>query len=778
MLIKGKVKKVFFSNDTFIAGAFIPDSDKDFKPVVVSSSKNGQYKFSGQHMLGDGDHTNSSVKLYGEWVNDKKYGWGLNCSSIELDVKDDLHYFLVSYIHGIGEAKAKKLLNDFGSDRLIDMIENRPHELTMLKGIGEKLKKKIVTSWNKFKSIKRLGELLLPAGCTPGMVQKIYRHFDSDESLVDDIRENPYMLMVVPGISFKFADSIGLHLGFSEDSPVRIKAAVMHTIECASLYNGDTLHSINELFDVFHKDMGILVSMDTWLGYIDQLVDEKIVVRGNGNYVCLESHYAAESYIHKFLVKRLNMKCAPALDSRELKHLIAKLENQQGFHYNAEQRSAIEAANVSMIQIISGSAGTGKTTVSKGVLEVLTKNCSRNEVFVTALSGIATDRIRRATGFNGGTIQSLLVQGSAAFDFKVIAIDESSMIHSEPMAQLLKRIPDDCRVVLIGDHCQIYPVGPGSVFSDVINSRSFPVANLTEPNRQSAQSQIISVANDIRKGVYPTDLNVPQGDFKFIEHFIPNYRNLRNKLTEEDLFKKRSELYDQIRESISEIYQNWKSKLDEYYVSGDLYSYIYSLQLITPIKKGPLGVVALNDMAQKILNFRTETIKCNTGELGLRDKVVHLKNKDMPSMSIDEYRYNKNGYDANSKERIFNGFIGIVMEIDFEEELVWVCYPTDERVVIYEFEQVQDLLQLAYSLTIHKSQGSEYDTVICPICNSFYRMLNNTLMYTAVTRSKEMAYLIGDPYSLQLAVKNKDSSKRRTVLQRLLKQSFSGGMHV
>lgn len=777
MHIEGRIKKVFFDNESFMAGIFEPRTEDGIDPVIMGSSSHGSYRFNGNHLLGDIKPTGLLAIFHGEWEEDSKYGWSFKCSAIEPLIKDDLYFFLVNYIHGIGTKLAKRLLKDFGSDRLIDMIENRPHELIAINGIGSSIQAKIVASWGKYKSIKELSTLLLPAGCTPGQIQKICRHFGPSEELVSNISENPYMLTDVSGIGFVFCDNLAMRIGIDEHSPLRANAALLYAMDMISMATGNTMINYQNVLDMCIRDLGILLPVNEWGERIRDLLDSNVLVKVKNGYLALKAVYDAELFIYNFLTERASEPMAPVLGDIELKHLISKLENAQGFHYNQKQRDSIEQANCRTISIISGIAGAGKTTCSKGVLEVMKHYTSSSNIYVTALSGIATDRIKKATGFQGGTIQSLLVgcRDGAELEYDVLAIDESSMIPSLTLASLLKKVKKTCRIILIGDKSQIDPVAPGSPFSDLVNNTVLPITNLTEPNRQSEKSQIITVANSVRKGVYPTQLNVPGGDFAFQKYAIDDYYALKARLSSDELQQRKIGVYKEIQFAIAEVYKERRTELQGYLDANDYSAYLYSLQLITPQKKSMLGVVELNKLIQSIVNPQENTVECMDGRIGINDKVVHIKNHDMPCMGIAEYEYNRSDYsNKDGKERIFNGFIGVVMHIDDDEDLVWIHYPTDEKVVVYELDQVKDMVMLAYALTIHKSQGSEYGSIIIPICNAFYRMLSNRLIYTAITRSKNHCLMIGDPYSLKVAVNNLDSSNRTTVLQNLLTHNTTG----
>ena len=779
MQINAEIKKIFHNKNDFLAGLIKPDNAIGIPAGARGSSSGGLYRFNGKHLLGSGNLEHTRVQLDGEWTNGK-YGWGFDCKLINIEASGDLYFFLVSFITGVGPKLASQLIRDFGNDNLIDMIENRPHELTAIKGIGPKIRRRIVDSWTKFSAIRKVSAILLPAGASPNLVHKVCKHFENHDDLIGAIEKNIFILLEVQGVGFRLCDGIALKSGMAKDDPRRIEAAIIYCLQSIGTFYGHTVCTIDDLFAFFKDQLEINLPPATWYISLNKLVSIKKVVILKQHYVCLANFYKAEGFIANFIKTRAKLRAPAAIHPENLDAFIGNLERTQGFSYNQQQRNAIIQANDHMFCCISGIAGAGKTTVSKGIIEVLSNLFPEDAFCVTALSGIATDRIRKATGYFGATIQSLIVkyQDEGKLPFKVLIIDEGAMISSMNCYQILKMVPDSCRVIMIGDIAQLDPVGPGSPFTDIIKHAKIDTTNLTEPNRQSKTSAIISVANDIRRGVYPKDLHKKSCDFRMVNKSIPDFFNFRRLATEEQMQRAKDKVVDEVKQEVLNHFAFHKDVINGHLKAGDYHSFLFGHQLITPMKKGPLGTVVFNELIQSCMNSNTPVVPGADGDkMGVHDKVVHISNVDMKFMTLSQFNKNPMGFDHKDDTRVFNGFIGVVLKIDEDDQLLWVYYPADEKVVIYEFREAKFLLQLAHSITIHKSQGSEYDFVILPVHNCFYKMLSARLYYTGVTRARMHCTLVGDAYALKTAVRNNQSADRNTLLQKLFKNT-GGIQHV
>lgn len=770
MQIKGTVKKVFFEKDAFLIGKIEVDDTSSLSYKITSKMKDGEITFSGNHVLGTGKIEGLRLSLDGDWVCHKKYGWQLNCHLIELDVTGDMYMFLVNFISGVGDKLAKHMVNHFSNDRLIEMFQSDHKALREVRGVGPVLLKRIVKSWERFSSVRELSAYLAPAGCSSSLIYKVYKHFEEEDDFLKKIKANPYRLTEVRGIGFKKCDELALNAGIDPLSPLRVMAAIVYTLDFIASMGGHTMAQKKEIIDFLVNDLSIKIKDSLWDENFQSLTAQKILVDlGNGHYA-LKKYHNAEVFIRSFVERRKKQAFPPSVPLSHLDSFISSLENKNGFKYNKEQRQAIIMANTQSLSIVSGIAGAGKTTCSSGILEVLSQTIDSDRFFVTALSGIAADRIRKATGYSGGTIQSLLVKykNDQFLDHDVLIIDEASMVPSYQLYLLLEKVKPSCRVLLVGDPCQIDPVGPGSPFSDILKYSTISKTILTEPNRQSRKSGIIQVASSIRKGEMP-DLSNCGDDFCFIKKFIPNLFALKKTLSDEQMAEKRNELYQGIRDCVSRYFLKIKQYKTKQIESGNFDDYLFGDQVISPLKKKALGSEDFNKVIQNALNENEDFASCSMGGVRLYDKVLHNTNIDMPYMGLEEFKQEKMDYNPNKKTRVFNGFIGAVLDYDDGEKLCWIYFPLDNKVVIYSYNDLASFIELGYALTVHKSQGSEYRNVIIPMSTHFYRMLNTRLLYTAVTRAKKRCTIVGDSYAIKIACGNVDNSQRRTLLSRLLK---------
>lgn len=281
------------------------------------------------------------------------------------------------------------------------------------------------------------------------------------------------------------------------------------------------------------------------------------------------------------------------------------------------------------------------------------------------------------------------------------------------------------------------------------------------------------MANDIREGIFPKRLYDQADDFIMIQRFIKDYPRLRRTLSEAELSEVKDDLYEKIKLDVGNYFSQRKNEIFESLEKGNYEKFLFEYQLITPQRINKLGSIAFNQCIQKAVNpIKGTALAADRNFLAVNDKVVHTMNFDMPYMDLQEYKDDPYVFTYERKTRVFNGFIGVVLKIDTEGELIWVYYPLDNKVIIYQFNDAKSFLELGYALTVHKSQGSEYQNIIIPMNLIFFKMLNTRLLYTAVTRAKKHCTILGDSYALKVAVENIDSSNRSTLLQLLLRSSY------
>jgi len=431
-----------------------------------------------------------------------------------------------------------------------------------------------------------------------------------------------------------------------------------------------------------------------------------------------------------------------------------------------QQKEAVEMINkgASLLFLV-GYAGTGKSTTSKTILDLLNTRYETQEIMTCALSGIASQRIADTTGYESATIQSLLVKHESrdTFPYAVMLIDEASMINSSLFARFLAKVNKNAILIIVGDDAQLPPIGAGNVLSDALTLNIAPIVKLTKIYRQSEEQAITLIANEIRVGNVPEYRKVYE-DFEFIDLSIPNYYALKNQLSSDALQELREENSNEI---VAEILHKVVQNIDKARLrlkNKEIKEYLNYFQVITPMKGGTLGSNNLNKVLQEYFNPNPKKcVKKGGTEFRLMDKVVHTKNENMTSWSGDGFKLGED----SAQRRIFNGMSGLLFKIEEDDEQVFVFYPNEDVVVLYEYEELKSHLMLSYALTIHKVQGMEYDIVVIPMSFTHFIMHNTKLIYTAITRAKHKCILIGEGAAFESACRKFESTRRDTVLLEL-----------
>jgi exodeoxyribonuclease V alpha subunit len=347
--------------------------------------------------------------------------------------------------------------------------------------------------------------------------------------------------------------------------------------------------------------------------------------------------------------------------------------------------------------------------------------------------------------------------------YKVVLLDEASMVNSMLFFQLIKMVDDDAVFIIVGDDGQLPPIGAGNVLSDMINLELAPMVKLTKLYRQSEKQAIALMAHEIRRGQVPSFYDA-YDDFHFQEVNIENYYQLKNSLSKSQLLELREEHAQRIMASIMHLAVEEIPRSRKLLKNKEILSYLNAFQVITPMKGGPLGSENLNNVLQKYFNPSSkEQVKAGKYEYRVMDKVVHIKNENMPANTPEGFKNSDEGFE----KRIFNGMVGLVFKIDTDEEQVFVFYPNEDLVVQYDFDQLKSHLSLSYALTIHKVQGMEYDSVVIPITFSHFIMHNTKLLYTAITRAKHRCILVGEGGAFESGCKKFEATRRDTVLLEL-----------
>lgn len=646
-----------------------------------------------------------------------------------------LSYLSSGLIKGIGPKLAKKILKRFGKESL-DIIQYRPELLTEISGIGHKKAQAIAESFEEQREIKEVMLFLQQYGVSPTYTMKIYKKYG--DRAIEFIRENPYRLADdIAGIGFKMADNIAKKMGVDPKSPYRIMCGIKYVL---SQYNleGNTFAKKDELI---HRTAKILAVEDklvedgiTTLTINGEIQQENI----NGDIAVFPmAFYYAETGVCKKLIELAgaNFKDIDIDIEKEIK----RIEDEEGIILAEKQKTAVEESVKNGVTVITGGPGTGKTTTVNSIIKLFEgQNLS---IALAAPTGRAAKRLAETTGKEAKTIHRLLEysfleddfgmafmkNGEDPLTYDVMIIDEVSMVDILLMYHLLKAIMPGTRLILVGDVDQLPSVGPGNVLADIIESGIVKVVKLTEIFRQASESMIVVNAHRINKGLKPK-VNIKDKDFFFIS--------------------KKSQ--DDILHTIKELCFKRLPAFNNY-------DPIKDIQILTPMKNSKVGTINLNRELQNILNpkgpMKAEK-KIGDRLFRVGDKVMQIKNNYNIKWKTE------NG--LKEGEGIFNGDIGYVCGIDEDAKTLSVFYD-DEKYVEYDFASL-DEIELAYSVTIHKSQGSEFPVVVMPLSWGPPMLLNRNLLYTAVTRARELVVLVGMEKYMYMMIKNKRTKDRNSGL--------------
>ncbi|HIP14473.1 MAG TPA: ATPase [Sulfurimonas autotrophica] len=743
MTLIGQIDRILFESEGFF----------------IAVLKSGE-KISGTYFESDvEDLKGSAITLEGEYEEHKKYGKTFKFDTIKVN-QNELFFFLNKIIKGFTKKLSADLIEHFGAKELIEILDNDIEQLLEFKGIKEKRLKKIQASWKQFRSMRRLGEFLSPYDVSPTLLTTIATAMKDVEEPCTKIKDNPYILTNINSIGFKRADELALKMGVAPENEKRISSAMDYVLLNYCEAQGNSCIAKEVLFLGLDELLGFANKQNLYEAALVERVAEQSIVIMKNDRVSPARLYDAEKFLYDDFTARAK------LDSGGFVKDLDAFLTKSSLKLAEQQKSAVAMINsgVSLLFLV-GYAGTGKSTTSKTILQLLNTRYDTKEIITCALSGIAAQRISDTTGFESATIQSLLVkhEGSEKFPYSVVLIDEASMINSSLFARVMSKISKKAIVIIVGDDAQLPPIGAGNVLSDVLKLELAPTVKLTKIYRQSEEQAITLIANQIRQAQIP-QYKQKYEDFAFVDVSIENYYVLKNKLSQEELKSLRDK---NSKEIITEIVYRVVAAIEKarYRLTNkQIKEYLNYFQVITPMKGGILGANNLNKVLQEYFNPNPK--KCvKRGELEFRlmDKVVHTKNENMVSWSSEGF---KEGEEAHER-RIFNGMSGLLFKIDEEEEQVFVFYPNEDIVVRYEYEELKSHLMLSYALTIHKVQGMEYDIVVIPMSFTHYIMHNTKLIYTAITRAKHKCIVIGESGAFENACRRVDVTQRDTVLSEL-----------
>lgn len=752
--LTGTLKKVLYSN-----------SENNYHIAVL---ENGQ-KICGQYFDTDLDKlVGEEILIKGRWDTHKKYGVQFVFTSLEIK-EAEIFFFLTKIVKGITKKLATELTKKYSDDELCEILDNTPAKLLEFKGIKEKKLTQIVLSWNKFKHLRELGSFLAAYGVTSNLINKIYQQYGDSQNLIEKIKENPYMLTNIKGIGFKRADEIGKSLGIDIYSNFRIAACLNYTLREFCEANGNSSIKKEQLFSLLDDALNFKDKNNLYEdALITMLAKEQINETKKDSY-SPSIYFFSETKIMEFFENRKKFNENKTI-IKDFETYITKKQETLGFELSSEQKKAVELINGGENTILLiGYAGTGKSTSSRAILELLEEIVTYDDIHCMALSGIAAQRISDTTGYTSSTIQSALVKIDNSdkdyFDYKVILIDEASMVNSVTFYKIFSKINPDTILIIVGDDGQLPAIGAGDVLRDAIRYNLAPICKLTKIYRQNEYQAIAVIANEIRKGEVP-QYKEEYEDFKFVDVSIEHYYAKKAQLSDYEINTLRNENNYKILQTILHLTSNYIKPMYEHINNKEINKFLTLFQVITPIKSGTLGVENLNINLQKLINnTKQEGVKTKVYEYKLADKVIHIKNENMKAKTLHGY---KSGHSDFVEKRVFNGQLGMVIKVDHENEKLIVLYPNDDMVVFYDFATLDMLVSLAYCLTIHKTQGMEYETALIPMSFSHFIMHNTKLLYTAITRAKNMCYIVGEDEAMKSACKKLEITNRQTVIDDLL----------
>lgn len=665
-----------------------------------------------------------TLRCFGEWKSHLIHGQQFIVESYTLETPADVagirKYLGSGLIKGIGPTYADRIVDIFGEETLY-IIDKEPERLSEVPGLGKKRVESITICWQEQKSIRDVMIFLQKYGVSPTCAQKIFKAYGNYS--IKKVNDDPYCLARdIFGVGFASADKVASSMGIEKTAPRRIEAGIEYVLSQLS-NDGHVCYPIEE----FLGEASVVLEVDQEViqQQIQSLIDARRVTVAD--LVC---EGLARPFIWVRFLHHAEMGIA-----RELKRLLRGHSNLRPIHTEKalgwvqeklniqladNQKTAVIKSLDEKLQVITGGPGTGKSTITNAILTI---TCAlTDEIVLAAPTGRAAKRMTEITGKKASTIHSLL-----EFDFKkmgfkrdrnnplecdLIIIDEASMIDTLLMYSLLKAIPDNARVIFVGDINQLPSVGPGNVLKDLIASRCVSVTMLTEIFRQAEGSRIITNSHRINQGIFPDIRNLSDSDFFFIEA------------------EEKEEVMHQILSLVT-------LRLPKKYG----YHPMEDIQVLSPMKKGGIGTENLNAVLQEALNKKTSYVYQAGKKLQVDDKVMQVRN--------------------NYKKEVYNGDIGYLAKIDNVNQKVTIHF--DSKPVEYDFRELDEVV-LAYAVSVHKYQGSECPCVVIPIHTTHFKLLHRNLLYTAVTRGKKLVVLVGTKKALSIAIRNDEVKKRYTGL--------------
>lgn len=726
-IIDGIVEEIIFESDDSGYKVFSVDMDGQLITAVCTCAAL---------------YVGESITAHGEWTNHAVYGRQFVCDEIEksfpVETQSMLKFLASGIIKGIGAAYAHKIVEIFGEDTFY-IIENEPNQLTQIKGISSNKAMEISHSFKQTLAVRETLMELGDMGISPAMAVQIHQKYGGMS--IQIVRSNPYQLWEeIDGFSFGMADKLALENGFEPLDDLRIEYCIKYVL-VYNQQNGHVFLPLGKLKSISAEFIGI--SNEQALEYIEKLVASKKLkaVEINGlTAVYLIDMFEAEQYI----ATKLRLICDfKKIEISNIETRIASTEKILGIEYAQNQRQAVKCAIENKTMVLTGGPGTGKTTTLRGIITLFED--LNYKVVLCAPTGRAAKRMSELCGRPAKTIHRLLEidvgKGAGAFtrnennplDADVLIVDEMSMVDVKLFEGLMHAIRTNCRLVLVGDSDQLPSVGAGNVFLDIIRSQTIATIFLNKIFRQASKSHIILNAHKINRGEYPDLTN--SDDFYFIKKSSPQ----------------------KVLDAVIELVANRIPKV----YKKDVFN---GLQVIIPTKKTTVGTANVNKQLHEILNPPSQTKR----QVTVKERIYREGDKVMQTKNNYDIVVTKD--DGTVESGVYNGDIGIIEKLLISEKKAFIRY--DDRLAEYEFSNL-DQVESAYAITIHKSQGSEFDAVVLVLSELTPLLQYRNLLYTAVTRAKQILVIVGSESIITKMVDNNKRSNRYSGLKYFLKGDWS-----
>ena len=713
----GTLEKILYSNpeNGFIIGTFL--TENTIRPVTVKG-------------IVYNNVVHETLNLKGNWENHKIYGRQFSFREfMPVAPKSEegmIRYLSSEIFKGIGKKTAQRIVNKFGNDTF-KIIDSSPELLSKIKGVNRKQQKSLLNSWEEQRGLRDVMTFLRGVGISHSFAQRIYAKHGMNS--IPLIKANPYLLTDISGIGFLTADGIAHNLGFDKNSPHRAAAGLLYMLE-QQVLNGHTCYPLPDLLEKTAPEL--LIDKTILEESLNQLIEDRLIYCAEQNdengerqkFIARMRYYRAEQRIAENIFRILKSKAYTIFESES--SLIEEQERKVGLKLDEAQREAVNAVLKYKVLIVTGGPGTGKTTLVRFILGLMRPKIP--SIALAAPTGRAAKRITETTGSSSSTIHRLLEATNVGFqrnrenplDQELIIIDETSMIDTLLMDSFLEAVPSASRLIIVGDVDQLPSVGAGTVLQDFIKSGSIPVVRLNHIFRQAYGSFITVNAHKVRRGELPSvnisskqsDLKNRLQDYYFIEE------SDQNKIVEKILLLNTERIPQRF-------------KLDP----------MKEIQVLTPMHRGITGASQLNRNLQEKINPDAKGIEHREQWFRVGDKIMQQQN--------------------DYEKQVFNGDLGRVVDCDQDSKELYVKF--EQSHIHYKSNEL-DQLTLAYAITVHKSQGSEYSAVIMPITTHHYMMLQRNLLYTAITRGKQLVVLIGTSAAVRIAVENQGTLNRYTGL--------------